>query len=135
MNKNKIANRLVINFLNEFKKPSNQLCQCQPNLVNIRGIHCTKINHVFHQLVRGAAVKRFNRAPYYQNEPHLLKDVYLESGAIADIPKWYRFGMLKVVANIIAFLFVGSFISKTAVTILEENDIFKPEDDDDDDDN
>ena len=71
---------------------------------------------------------------YYQNESHLIKDVYTETGAIADIPKWYRLGLVKVVANIVFFIFVGSFISKTAVTILEENDIFKPEDEDDEDD-
>lgn len=77
---------------------------------------------------------RFNRSAHYQNESHVIRDVYTHTGAINDIPKWYRLGIVKIVANIVFFICVGSFISKSAVTFLEVNDIFKPEDDDDDED-
>ena len=76
--------------------------------------------------------KRFQRV--YQTEYHTLKDVYAESGAISELPKWYKFGMAKIIATIVGFIMIGSMMSKISVKILEENDIFKPEDDDDDED-
>jgi hypothetical protein len=78
-------------------------------------------------------LKPFDRSKHYQTEYHLVNEVYKNTGALEDLPKWYRFGILKVVVNLIFFITVGSMISKITVTFLEENDIFKPEDDDDDD--
>ena len=96
-----------------------------------REIHSTQLNRVISQL---GSFKRFNKRVYYLREPHILNSVYEESGAIKEMPRWYKFGLIKVIMNIIIFIFVGSLISKSAVTFLEENDIFKPEDDDDDED-
>jgi hypothetical protein len=70
----------------------------------------------------------------YRNDYHVLKQVYTETGAIEQIPKWYRLGILKVIANIFCFVMLGSMISKVGTKFLEENDIFKPDDDDDGDD-
>lgn len=75
---------------------------------------------------------KFHRT--YRDDFHTLKDVYADSGAVANIPKWYRFGILKVIATIFCFVILGSMISKVGVKFLEENDIFKPDDDDDNDD-
>ncbi|CAF0726246.1 unnamed protein product [Brachionus calyciflorus] len=86
------------------------------------------------ELSKSSAFKPFNKSCYFQNEYHLLTTVYSPSGAIADMPKWYRFGLIKISATIVAFVLIGSVISKTFVTLLEEYDIFKPEDDDDEDD-
>jgi hypothetical protein len=96
-----------------------------------REMHNTQINKVISQL---GSFRKFNKRLYYLREPHILNSVYEESGAIKEMPKWLRLGLIKVIINIIIFIFVGSLISKSAVTFLEENDIFKPEDDDDDDD-
>jgi hypothetical protein len=98
-----------------------------------RDIHSSALNQNVAQHP-GFKFKRFNRSPYYQNEPHVLQSVYTETGALKEMPKWLRFGFLKIAANIVLFVFVGSLISKTCVTFLEENDIFKPEEDDDEDD-
>jgi hypothetical protein len=76
----------------------------------------------------------FDKSPYYFNEYHVVKGVYTETGQIVSIPKWYRFGMLKIILNIILFIAIGMSLSHRAVKILDENDIFKPESEDDDED-
>lgn len=76
----------------------------------------------------------FNRKPYYYSEYHSLNTVYSPAGEIGAMPTWYKFGFFKIFLTIVVFIMLGASISKKAVTILEENDIFKPEDDDDDDD-
>uniref|UniRef100_A0A8C5QUK8 Essential MCU regulator, mitochondrial n=1 Tax=Leptobrachium leishanense TaxID=445787 RepID=A0A8C5QUK8_9ANUR len=43
------------------------------------------------------------------------------------------FGLIRVFAVVIPFLYVGTLISKNFAALLEEHDIFVPEDDDDDD--
>lgn len=43
------------------------------------------------------------------------------------------FGLLRVFSIVIPFLYVGTQISKNFAALLEEHDIFVPEDDDDDD--
>ncbi|XP_007453318.1 PREDICTED: essential MCU regulator, mitochondrial-like [Lipotes vexillifer] len=43
------------------------------------------------------------------------------------------FGLLRVFSIVIPFLHVGMLISKNFAALLEEHDIFVPEDDDDDD--
>jgi hypothetical protein len=78
--------------------------------------------------------KKFDRKLYYRDEVHELRNAFSETGAIAEMPKWYKLGLIKVLATIVTFMLVGSLISKTVVTFLEENDIFKPEDGDDDED-
>lgn len=43
------------------------------------------------------------------------------------------FGLIRMTAVVIPFLYVGTLISKNFAALLEEHDIFVPEDDDDDD--
>uniref|UniRef100_A0A8D0C8L4 Essential MCU regulator, mitochondrial n=1 Tax=Salvator merianae TaxID=96440 RepID=A0A8D0C8L4_SALMN len=55
------------------------------------------------------------------------------TGAILPKPVKMPFGLLRVFAIVIPFLYVGTQISKSFAALLEEHDIFVPEDDDDDD--
>ncbi|XP_007053392.3 essential MCU regulator, mitochondrial isoform X1 [Chelonia mydas] len=55
------------------------------------------------------------------------------SGAILPKPAKMPFGLLRVFTVVIPFLYVGTQISKNFAALLEEHDIFVPEDDDDDD--
>lgn len=43
------------------------------------------------------------------------------------------FGLIRITMVVIPFLYVGTLISKNFAALLEEHDIFVPEDDDDDD--
>nr|XP_014337463.1 PREDICTED: essential MCU regulator, mitochondrial isoform X2 [Bos mutus] len=52
--------------------------------------------------------------------------------AVASLHKM-SFGLLRVFSIVIPFLYVGTLISKNFAALLEEHDIFVPEDDDDDD--
>ena len=145
---NKAGGQLVANIVRKhhryckFTTKSQLLFQrkSQPALdkSQLSSFHSTDPRAIFHQLVRGAAAKhanKFKKASHYQSDSHVLtQDVYTETGAIASMPKWYKFGMLKIMLNIIAFICVGSLISKTVVNFLDENDIFKPEDEDNEED-
>ncbi|XP_020643477.2 essential MCU regulator, mitochondrial [Pogona vitticeps] len=55
------------------------------------------------------------------------------TGTILPKPVKMPFGLLRVFAVVIPFLYVGTQISKSFAALLEEHDIFVPEDDDDDD--
>uniref|UniRef100_A0A8C8RBF5 Essential MCU regulator, mitochondrial n=1 Tax=Pelusios castaneus TaxID=367368 RepID=A0A8C8RBF5_9SAUR len=55
------------------------------------------------------------------------------SGAILPKPAKMPFGLLRVFTIVIPFLYLGTQISKNFAALLEEHDIFVPEDDDDDD--
>ncbi|XP_009893571.1 PREDICTED: essential MCU regulator, mitochondrial [Charadrius vociferus] len=55
------------------------------------------------------------------------------SGAALPRPLQTPFGLLRVFSVVIPFLYVGTQISKNFAALLEEHDIFVPEDDDDDD--
>ncbi|XP_057717588.1 essential MCU regulator, mitochondrial-like [Corythoichthys intestinalis] len=55
------------------------------------------------------------------------------SGAILPKPKKTPFGIWRIAAVVVPFLYVGTRISKNFAELLEEHDIFVPEDDDDDD--
>ncbi|KAF4080910.1 hypothetical protein AMELA_G00176500 [Ameiurus melas] len=59
--------------------------------------------------------------------------VCTSSGAILPKPKKTAFGMLRISVVVIPFLYIGTLISKNFAALLEEHDIFVPEDDDDDD--
>ncbi|MCI4395185.1 hypothetical protein PGIGA_G00177370 [Pangasianodon gigas] len=59
--------------------------------------------------------------------------VCTSSGAILPKPKKTAFGMLRITVVVIPFLYIGTQISKNFAALLEEHDIFVPEDDDDDD--
>ncbi len=61
----------------------------------------------------------------YQTDYHVLKQVYTETGAIEQIPKWYRLGVLKVIANIFCFVMLGSMISKVGTKFLPDNQYYQ----------
>ena len=53
-------------------------------------------------------------------------------GLTALLSPQMSFGLLRVFSIVIPFLYVGTLISKNFASLLEEHDIFVPEDDDDD---
>ncbi|XP_051571244.1 essential MCU regulator, mitochondrial-like [Myxocyprinus asiaticus] len=55
------------------------------------------------------------------------------TGAILPKPKKTSFGVVRIMMVVAPFLYIGTLISKNFAAILEEHDIFVPEDDDDDD--
>ncbi|KAM7009413.1 essential MCU regulator, mitochondrial-like [Tautogolabrus adspersus] len=55
------------------------------------------------------------------------------SGAILPRPDKIPFGLIRMTVVVVPFLYVGTLISKNFAALLEEHDIFVPEDDDDDD--
>ncbi|XP_056266404.1 single-pass membrane protein with aspartate-rich tail 1b [Pseudoliparis swirei] len=55
------------------------------------------------------------------------------SGAVLPKPDKTPFGLIRMTAVVVPFLYVGTLISKNFAALLEEHDIFVPEDDDDDD--
>ncbi|KAG7281612.1 hypothetical protein CRUP_019124 [Coryphaenoides rupestris] len=55
------------------------------------------------------------------------------SGAIHPKPDKTSFGLIRMTVVVVPFLYVGTLISKNFAALLEEHDIFVPEDDDDDD--
>nr|XP_046271869.1 essential MCU regulator, mitochondrial-like [Scatophagus argus] len=59
--------------------------------------------------------------------------VCTSSGAILPKPKKTPFGLIRIALVVVPFLYVGTQISKNFAALLEEHDIFVPEDDDDDD--
>ncbi|KAH0518378.1 Essential MCU regulator, mitochondrial [Microtus ochrogaster] len=61
------------------------------------------------------------------------RSVITRSGAILPKPVKMSFGLLRVFSIVIPFLYAGTLISKNFAALLEEHDIFVPEDDDDDD--
>ncbi len=77
--------------------------------------------------------KIFKKSDHYFSDYHLVNQIEHESGAIKNVPQWYRLGIVKVLATFTTFLLVGAQISKSGTRFLEENDIFKPDDDDEDD--
>ncbi len=82
-----------------------------------------------------STTSKFQRSKFYRRDIHELNSaICSQTGRIGDMPLWYRFGYVKLTVCIVASLFLGSVISKSVTTFLEENDIFKPEDDDDDED-
>ncbi|XP_030263178.1 essential MCU regulator, mitochondrial [Sparus aurata] len=59
--------------------------------------------------------------------------VWTSSGAVLPKPKKTPFGLVRIALVVVPFLYVGTLISKNFAALLEEHDIFVPEDDDDDD--
>ena len=78
--------------------------------------------------------KKIKRSDHYFQGYHSVNEVYHPSGAVKDIPPWYKLGIVKLTATFTLFLLIGAQLSKSGTKFLEENDIFKPEEDGDDDD-
>ncbi|KAG2463640.1 single-pass membrane protein with aspartate-rich tail 1b [Polypterus senegalus] len=55
------------------------------------------------------------------------------TGAILPKPVKTSFGLVRMTIIVVPFLYLGTQISKSFAALLEEHDIFVPEDDDDDD--
>ena len=113
--------------------PAPILIKSLPNSTRLkaRSFHLASTNLMLNQLVDTRA--KIKQSDHYFKDIHIVNQVYSESGAINNIPKWYKLGIFKLVLTFTCFLLVGAQISKTGVKILEENDIFKPEDENDDD--
>ncbi|XP_012656575.1 essential MCU regulator, mitochondrial [Otolemur garnettii] len=77
--------------------------------------------------------KRGNAGGSGQNLVPSRSVIVTRSGAILPKPVKMSFGLLRVFSIVIPFLYVGTLISKNFAALLEEHDIFVPEDDDDDD--
>jgi len=57
--------------------------------------------------------------------------VYTETGAVLERPEQVRFGMIKALLVVVPFTCLGAMMSKSGAAVLEENDIFVPQEDDD----
>ncbi|XP_026887619.2 single-pass membrane protein with aspartate-rich tail 1b [Electrophorus electricus] len=55
------------------------------------------------------------------------------SGAILPKPDKAPFGLTRITVVVVPFLYMGMLLSKHFAAVLEENDIFVPDNDDDDD--
>ncbi|KAJ8251856.1 hypothetical protein GJAV_G00226180 [Gymnothorax javanicus] len=58
---------------------------------------------------------------------------FMASGGIPPKPMKTSFGLFRLAVVVVPFLYVGTLISKQFAALLEEHDIFVPDDDDDDD--
>ncbi|KAL8595063.1 hypothetical protein ACOMHN_002041 [Nucella lapillus] len=55
-----------------------------------------------------------------------------ETGALMEKPVHVRFGLLKVACTVTPFLLTGGYLSREFASLLEEHELFVPDDDDDD---
>ncbi|TSK18046.1 Essential MCU regulator, mitochondrial [Bagarius yarrelli] len=53
------------------------------------------------------------------------------SGAVLPKPDKTPFGVFRMTVVVLPFLYIGTLISKQFAALLEEHDIFVPDDDDD----
>ncbi|KAL4647872.1 essential MCU regulator, mitochondrial-like [Arapaima gigas] len=58
--------------------------------------------------------------------------VTTSTGAILPKPNKVPFGLMRITIIVVPFLYVGTVISKNFAELLEEHDIFVPDNDDDD---
>ncbi|XP_054635857.1 single-pass membrane protein with aspartate-rich tail 1b [Dunckerocampus dactyliophorus] len=85
---------------------------------------------------RNAGLSGRNNGPktsYLNRTTQTRSAVSSSSGAILPKPDKTPFGLIRMTAVVVPFLYVGTLISKNFAALLEEHDIFVPEDDDDDD--
>jgi len=57
--------------------------------------------------------------------------VYTETGAVLERPEQVKFGLIKALLVVLPFTGLGATISKIGAVILEENELFVPQEDDD----
>ncbi|XP_061536533.1 single-pass membrane protein with aspartate-rich tail 1b [Phyllopteryx taeniolatus] len=74
-----------------------------------------------------------SKTSYLNRTTQTRSAVSSSSGAILPKPDKTPFGLIRMTAVVVPFLYVGTLISKNFAALLEEHDIFVPEDDDDDD--
>ncbi|XP_026216626.1 single-pass membrane protein with aspartate-rich tail 1b [Anabas testudineus] len=82
-----------------------------------------------------AAMSRntISKTPNISKTTQIRTAVSSASGAILPKPEKTPFGLTRMTIVVVPFLYVGTLISKNFAALLEEHDIFVPEDDDDDD--
>ncbi|KAG8556273.1 hypothetical protein GDO81_018001 [Engystomops pustulosus] len=80
-----------------------------------------------------ARTRRFLTLAQFKPSVPTRTAISTNTGAIYPNPEKVSFGLLRVFSVVIPFLYVGTLISKNFAALLEEHDIFVPEDDDDDD--
>ncbi|KAG8436417.1 hypothetical protein GDO86_007496 [Hymenochirus boettgeri] len=80
----------------------------------------------------GGILRTSNTSPVVSKVP-CRTVIATHTGALLPKPEKISFGLLKIFTVVIPFLYVGTLISKNFAALLEEHDIFVPEDDDDDD--
>ncbi|XP_048848041.1 essential MCU regulator, mitochondrial-like [Brienomyrus brachyistius] len=83
--------------------------------------------------LRNAAVLTRSAGPKRPDAPQCRNAVATSTGAILPKPVKISFGLIRITVVVVPFLYVGTLISKNFAALLEEHDIFVPEDDDDDD--
>ncbi|CAG5897463.1 unnamed protein product [Menidia menidia] len=88
---------------------------------------------LFCRLLRLSAPKTVRSPPLSPANVSCRTAVSSSSGAILPKPKKTPFGLFRIALVVVPFLYVGTQISKNFAALLEEHDIFVPEDDDDDD--
>ncbi|XP_077575313.1 essential MCU regulator, mitochondrial-like [Stigmatopora nigra] len=74
-----------------------------------------------------------SKISYLNKATQTRNAVSSSTGAILPKPDKTPFGLIRMTAVVVPFLYVGTLISKNFAALLEEHDIFVPEDDDDDD--
>jgi hypothetical protein len=142
---NKFGNKSLLkykNYLSKFNSKRNE----RDNVNQVVGknllfqskaaqfLQSNRFSSTLNQFTNNGNLSQLKTSDYYFKDYHTVNEVYTKSGAIENVPSWYRFGITKLILTFTLFLLIGAQISKTGVKILEENDIFKPEDDDDEDD-
>ncbi|KPP79621.1 UPF0466 protein-like [Scleropages formosus] len=83
--------------------------------------------------LRKSGVWSSGAGPKCPNLSQCRNAVVTPSGAVLPKPVKTSFGLLRITVVVLPFLYVGTLISKNFAALLEEHDIFVPEDDDDDD--
>ncbi|KAK2816927.1 hypothetical protein Q5P01_025118 [Channa striata] len=73
------------------------------------------------------------KTPNLTKTTQIRTGVSTPSGAILPKPDKTPFGLIRMTIVVLPFLYLGTLISKNFAALLEEHDIFVPEDDDDDD--
>ncbi|KAF3687571.1 Essential MCU regulator, mitochondrial [Channa argus] len=83
----------------------------------------------------GAIMSRntISKTPIITKTTQIRTGVSTPSGAILPKPEKTPFGLIRMTVVVVPFLYVGTLISKNFAALLEEHDIFVPDDDDDDD--
>ncbi|KTG36523.1 hypothetical protein cypCar_00026648 [Cyprinus carpio] len=83
--------------------------------------------------IRTTATLSRNTGPKSVNATFSRTAVSTTSGAVLPKPVKVPLGLTRMTIVVVPFLYVGNLISKHFAALLEEHDIFVPDDDDDDD--
>ncbi|KAF7213255.1 single-pass membrane protein with aspartate-rich tail 1b [Nothobranchius furzeri] len=87
----------------------------------------------FHRNSRIMSRNANSKTPDICRPTQIRTAVSTSSGAMLPKPEKTPFGLIRMTVVVVPFLYVGTLISKNFAALLEEHDIFVPEDDDDDD--